>query len=139
IASGAVPPGALYYQINCGPPVQVGEPICISGAGPHHITFCKPGNNSNTFSITSIPYPSLSGTEWVSQACTGTLTSYGLETSTVTWSSVGNNPFYNSFLSCQSGCDSTTITPTGIFPPYIDYVVCGFVIGGCIPFYFCDT
>src|SRR4051812_22591538 len=42
IISGAVPPGALFYQINCGPPIAVGTPICLSGAGPHNLTFCKP-------------------------------------------------------------------------------------------------
>lgn len=42
IASGAVPPGALFYQINCGPPTPVGSPICLDGPGPHILTFCKP-------------------------------------------------------------------------------------------------
>src|ERR1041385_1752876 len=28
IVSGAVPPGALYYQVGCGPLVPVGQPIC---------------------------------------------------------------------------------------------------------------
>ena len=45
IASGAVPPGALFYQIDCGPITPVGAPICLNGAGPHNLTFCKPGNN----------------------------------------------------------------------------------------------
>jgi hypothetical protein len=39
IATGAVPPGALLYQIDCGPPTAVGEPICLSGTGPFHLTF----------------------------------------------------------------------------------------------------
>src|SRR5687767_3341662 len=30
IFSGAVPPGALFYQINCGPQVPVGQPICLT-------------------------------------------------------------------------------------------------------------
>src|SRR5437868_1442381 len=47
IASGAIPPGALFYQVNCGPSAQVGQYLCLSGPGPHHITFCKPGNNIN--------------------------------------------------------------------------------------------
>src|SRR5688572_23720822 len=45
IISGAVPGGALYYQINCGLPSPLGSPICLSGVGPHVLTFCKPGNN----------------------------------------------------------------------------------------------
>src|SRR5258705_6037069 len=57
IVSGAVPPGALYYQVGCGPLVPVGQPICVFGVGPHRITFCKPGNHPNTYSITSIPTP----------------------------------------------------------------------------------
>jgi len=31
IISGAVPSGALFYQIDCGPEIPVGEPICITG------------------------------------------------------------------------------------------------------------
>src|SRR5215203_3230766 len=31
IASGAIPPGALYYQIDCGPQTQVGQYVCITG------------------------------------------------------------------------------------------------------------
>ena len=79
IASGAIPPGALYYQINCGPPVPVGDIICLNGVGPHMLTFCKPGNNTNTYSITSIPEPSAGGTQWVSAACSGMLTAQGLD------------------------------------------------------------
>ena len=41
IASGAVPPGALFYQINCGPQTQVGAPICLTGVGPHFLSFFK--------------------------------------------------------------------------------------------------
>ena len=41
ILSGAKPTGALYYQIGCGPQTPVGQPICLSGPGPHILTFCK--------------------------------------------------------------------------------------------------
>ena len=140
IVSGAIPPGALYFQINCGPPHPVGEPICVYGVGPHIITFCKPGNNANQYAITSIPEPSLEGTQYVSQACTGDLKVWGLIDTSVYWSSVPPNPVYDSYLSCSSGCDSVTITPpANSLPPYIDYKVCGYVIGGCIPYYYCDT
>ena len=43
IVSGAVPGGALFYQIACGPLTKVGDPICVDGPGPHVLTFCKPG------------------------------------------------------------------------------------------------
>ncbi|MFZ9029379.1 MAG: hypothetical protein ACO2Z9_10220, partial [Crocinitomicaceae bacterium] len=55
-ASGAAPPGH-YYQIDCGPQTSVGEPICLTGAGPHHLSYCKPGNDANTFEITSYSEP----------------------------------------------------------------------------------
>ena len=140
IVAGAIPSGALFYQINCGPPQAVGQPICLSGPGPHIITFCKPGNNTNIYAITSIPVPSLAGTQIISQACKGTLVAEGLVKSTITWTSVPNNPVYNSYLNCTSGCDTVRITPPSFsLPPYVDYQVCGYVIGGCVPFYFCDT
>src|SRR4051812_19408500 len=51
IISGAVPGGALFYQVNCGTPSALGSPICLTGVGPHYITFCKPGNNNNVYQI----------------------------------------------------------------------------------------
>jgi hypothetical protein len=55
IASGAVPTGAIHYQINCGVTVPVGSPVCLDGVGAHVITFCKSDNNQNTYSFISIP------------------------------------------------------------------------------------
>ncbi len=139
IVVGAVPGGALYYQLNCGPPTSIGTPICLDGPGPHDITFCKPGNNLNVYQIASIPIPEVTGTEWVSEACTGNMSILGLEPATITWSSVPNNPTYNSFLSCASPCNSVSINPTGILPAFIDYQVCGYPLGGCYTTPFCDT
>ena len=140
IASGAVPPGALFYQVNCGPPIAVGQPICLNGPGPHLLTFCKPGNNNNTYEITSIPQPSLNGTQWVSQACTGEMQVSGLEDTSIIWTSIPYNAIYNSFLSCTNGCDSVSVIPSGAtLPAYVDYQVCGYVTGACLSVYFCDT
>src|SRR5688572_21470323 len=41
ISSGAIPTGALFYQIGCGGLQSVGTITCISGVGPHLVTFCK--------------------------------------------------------------------------------------------------
>src|SRR5688572_24899432 len=49
IYSGAIPGGSMFYQINCGPQIAVGQPVCLNGPGPHIITFCKPGNNANEY------------------------------------------------------------------------------------------
>src|SRR5687767_7539662 len=98
IVSGAVPPGALYYQVGCGPLVPVGQPICLFGVGPHRITFCKPGNNPNSYSITSIPAPFLQaqGSSFASPACPGTMNAFGLNPATITWTSIPSNAQYNS-------------------------------------------
>ena len=139
IISGAVPGGALFYQVNCGPPSPLGTPVCLSGAGPHYITFCKPGNNVNEYQIQSIPQPSAGGTEYVSQACTGYLSTEGLDPASITYTSVPFNALYNSYLSCTAGCDSSIVTPVGVAPAFVDYQVCGNVAGACGTVSFCDT
>jgi gliding motility-associated-like protein len=140
IYSGAMPGGSMYYQINCGPATAVGQPVCLSGAGPFIITFCKPGNNTNQYSITSISQPALNGIRYVSQACQGKLIATGLDENSIQWTTVPNNPIYNSYLNCSSGCDTVTISPpVNSLPAFIDYQVCGNVAGGCSSFPFCDT
>ncbi len=141
IASGAIPPGALFYQVNCGPPIQVGQPICLTGAGPHYLTFCKPGNNPNSYTITSLAQPPVIAmvSSIASPQCPAQLTVQGLAPSTITWTSMPPNAAYNSYLSCVTGCDTPTITPSGIFPPYVDYVVCGNSGTACTFSSVCDT
>jgi gliding motility-associated-like protein len=143
IASGAVPPGALYYQIDCGPPTAVGQPICLNGPGPYHITFCKPGNNQNTYSITSYAPPVINATisDIVSPQCTALISAQGtaFDEQTLSWTSIPFNATYNSFLSCTSGCDSAVVSPTGNLPPYVDYMVCGRGFDFCNSGAVCDT
>lgn len=131
IASGAIPPGALGYQINCGPYHMVGENICLDGTGPHRLTFCKPGNNPNTYAITSIPKPGVSPPVTVSDGCSATLSATGFEPSSITWTSVPFSQEYNDYLSCTSGCTTTTALYKTGAPPYIDYQVSGIPLGGC--------
>lgn len=142
IISGAVPGGALFYQVNCGPPTPVGEPICLNGPGPHIITFCKPGNNTNVYQINSIPGP-VAGTDiTINDGCSQTLVASGFEESTASWNSIypGSSGQYNNYLSCTSGCLSPTVTATGSnIPTYIDYVVCGLPESECASITVCDT
>jgi gliding motility-associated-like protein len=141
IIAGAVPGGALFYQIGCGPPTPLGQPICLSGPGPHLLTFCKPGNNENIYQITSIP-PAIGGTNIVvNDGCTDTLHATGFTPSTVTWNSIfpGAPGAYNSLLSCTSGCLNPIVTGAGSLPPYIDYVVCGQPAAMCNFATVCDT
>ncbi|MBS3915111.1 MAG: gliding motility-associated C-terminal domain-containing protein [Bacteroidetes bacterium] len=139
IYSGAAPGGSLYYSIGCVGTYPVGQPICLSGVGPHKVTFCKPGNNYNQYYIRSTPKPSISPDVVASQTCKQTLFVKGLEPDSVTWTSVPSNSTYNSYLSCTSGCDTVDVLPYGSFPSSVLYRGCGTVLGGCISNKFCDT
>ena len=141
IISGAVPGGALFYQINCGPPAALGEPICLNGAGPHVLTFCKPGNNDNVYQISSIPQPVVGNDITINDGCAGQLNAAGFDAATTTWNSVfpGASGAFNSYLSCTSGCLNPTVTGQGGAPPYIDYVVCGLPDAMCNTVTICDT
>ncbi len=141
IASGAVPPGALYYQIDCGPPTPVGSPICLNGPGPHHLTFCKPGNNANTFSITTYAEPIVGPDITLNAGCSGFLYANYYNVPSITWNSIypGNPGDYNYLLSCTSGCDTTYLTAPMSGPPYVDYLICGLDLPNCNPNPVCDT
>ncbi len=141
IIDGAVPGGALYYQVNCGPQTTLGLPICVSGVGPHKITFCKPGGNPNQYQITSIPGAVVGANISVNDGCTGTMNASGFNISTATWNSIypGALGAYNNYLSCTTGCQNPTITATGTIPPYVDYQICGSPASVCNFTAVCDT
>jgi large repetitive protein len=143
IASGAVPPGALYYQIDCGPQTQVGDYTCVSGTGVHTLTFCKPGNNTNTYAVTSIPRPLFPNDDTIRVACSKPITVLGLVTSTITFNSIfpGAAGQYNNYLSCASNCSTTIVTPQTGAPAFVDYQICGFPIADQCGFNVtvCDT
>lgn len=140
ICEGAVPPGALFYQIDCGPPVAVGNILCLNGAGPHHLTFCKPGNNTNVYCITSVPAPAVGPPQVASDGCIADIYVMGLEPSTIQWTSVVPDApgTYNNLLSCTQ-CENPTVTAPDVFPPFVDFMVCGQTIGGCAVTPHCDT
>jgi hypothetical protein len=141
IVDGAVPGGALFYQINCGPPSALGSPICLSGPGPHILTFCKPGNNDNVYQISSIPAATTGTNIVINDGCIGHITATGFNASTAVWNSVfpGTPGQYNSYLSCTSGCLNPTVTGSGTPPPFVDYVVCGQPAANCNFGTICDT
>jgi len=76
IASGALPTGSMYYQIGCSTPTAVGQMICLTGTGPYTLTFCKPGNNTNSYSITTVPKPYVSQDIKVYEGCNGKIAAY---------------------------------------------------------------
>jgi gliding motility-associated-like protein len=143
IVSGAVPPGALFYQIDCGPQIPVGQPICITGVGPHRITFCKPGNNENVYRISSIAMPIFPDDITTRIGCTKPFNIYGLESITINSinSSTGITTLgaFNSLLSCTN-CPNPVFTPGLATPAWIDYEICGGPLAsicGYVPV--CDT
>ena len=141
IFSGAVPSGALYYQIGCGPPTALGTAICLSGPGPHILTFCKPGNNANVYQITSIPKPLAGADISINDGCTKILSASGFNPSTVTWNSIypGAAGAYNNYLSCTSNCLTPNVVASGIAPAFVDYLVCGQPAAQCNFNIVCDT
>jgi large repetitive protein len=143
IASGAIPPGAMFYQIGCGPPTPVGTPLCLNGPGPYTLTFCKPGNNQNTYTVTSIMGPQTAPDVSTGFGCSVPMLVTGLQQPSITWTSIspGATGAYNSFLSCTSACSTSIVTPSGTYPNFVDYQVCGTPDAGVCSagLSFCDT
>lgn len=155
VESGADPGGALFYQVNCdGVPLSSpNNTICLDGAGPHNISYCKVGNNQNTYSITSIPTATTSNDIVSSPSCPDTLSVTGIDPTTITWNSIspGNPGDYNGFLSNLDGTDQgvngvpfgghsdVLMTPDNGAPAQIMYEVCATTLGGCGDDPFCDT
>lgn len=124
--SGAIPGGSLTYQIDCsGNPQFPGNTVCVSNKDSFTITFCKPGNNPNGYRIISKKKPEVLGDSVVYDGCSGLMIADSFKENTIQWRSVANNPFYDSLLSCTSGCDSTRINLLKGFPDSIQYQVSG--------------
>lgn len=139
---GADPAGSLYYSIDCMGSYPGGMVKCITGVGPHRITFCKPGNNKNIYTITSISKPNFPDDQRVRIGCSEQLVTLGIVSSSTTWQSIypGAPGAYNSYLSCTN-CASPNYTPATTAPAYVDYYVCGFPIASTCGYNFtvCDT
>lgn len=140
ITAGAIPGGALFYQVNCGPPQALGTAICLTGVGPHLITFCKPGTNANVYEISSIPAAVGGSNVIVNEGCTDTLVAEGFTTGTVNWTSIspGAAGAFNSLLSCTA-CTSPIVTGTATAPTSVTYQVCGTPLANCTFPTMCDT
>lgn len=150
---GAAPSGSLFYQVDCGPLTSVGTPLCLNGTGPFTVTFCKPGNNENCYSITSIPGAASGGDVITADGCKDTLTVTGLVQSTISWTSISPgslgqyNNYLNNLVNTQPGISGTAytgqstvvVTPQPGYPQVIYYKVCGNVSSICNSNTYCDT
>jgi len=142
IIEGAIPSGSLFYQIDCGPVIKVGEPICLEGGKDYILTFCKPGNNPNAYSIESIPGALFPDTVRTQVNCPVEIAVSGLEASTLRWRDVNTSAaVFNRYLSCTAGCDRVIATPDEEAEQFIRYEVCGVVSAENCPLTFevCDT
>jgi len=119
-------PGSYSYQIDCGALQTVDSLVCI-GPGTHCLTFCKPGSNLYTYILNQIPRPTFPPNDTVRAGCSKFINVYGLDTSSVTFTSIypGAVGAYNSYLSCTSNCTSPLFSPDSLAPAYIDYKICG--------------
>ena len=105
IYSGAIPSGAMFFQVDCGDPTPVGESFCVEGTGPFTITFCKPGNNQNEYYIQSIPAPPPVVNVTAIVSCEAEIIATGMQTASVVWNDITSGTgAYNSYLSCTTGC-----------------------------------
>ncbi len=141
VCGGALPPGALFYQIDCGIPTAIGDAICLFGVGPFSITFCKPGSNLNKFCITAVAEPGVGNDLTIAEGCYDSISTVGFEPTSLLWRSVfpGAIGAYNSYLDCTFDCEDVVVTPDNNPPPYVDYQVCGFALGLCDTTGLCDT
>lgn len=140
IATPPIPPGQ-FYQYECGPYVSAGEPLCVTGTGPHCIVYCKPGADLSQYSITVSNTIDASPDIAVSDGCTGIIWAVGFQESSIVWNSIfpGSYGQYNYFLDCPVGCDTTGVTPQAGYPPYVDYEVSGNMNSPCSAFATKDT
>lgn len=140
ICSGAVPSGSMFYQIGCGPPTAVGSVMCLNGVGPHTLTFCKPGNNPNSYCVTSVPAPTAGPDISINDGCSATMFATGFDTTTIQWTSVvpGATGQYDAYMDCNT-CSQVNVGWQAGAPAFVDYQICGSPIGGCGQTPTCDT
>ena len=122
-------PQSSFYSINCGPLIKIGESVCVTGLTTVCISFCKPGNEPNTYTITTASVIKASGDLLLRQNCSGTMTVSGA--TTATWRSIfpGSAGTYNNYLNTLTGT-SVTVTPQTGAPTEIRYEVTA--SGSCV-------
>lgn len=116
------------YQVNCAAYTALATKICLNGVTSVSISFCKNGNNPYDYKISASALVKGSADLTLRQFCSGTMSITGLQASSVRWESIFPGTvgqYNNNYLSCASGCSSTTVTPQAGSPAYIDYRVYG--------------
>lgn len=119
------------YSVDCGPPISIKNPACITGKTSVCISICKTGSNKISYVIRASSTIKGSQDLLLRQNCSGTMSVTGVTASTVNWTSIypGAAGAYNNYLSAVTGATSITVTPQTGAPEYIDYEVSG--TGAC--------
>lgn len=134
--------GSLNWQIGCGAPASLKDTICITGVGPHVLTFCKPGSDGGNYFMRSVAKPTFPSDQAVPLGCERPLEVLGVTANSVTWTSIapGAPGSLDSLLSCNN-CLTPTFTPYAVNQPSVSYEVCGYpLLDYCVgTFVFCDT
>jgi gliding motility-associated-like protein len=141
IVDGPTPSGSMGYQINCGPQIPVGQPICVDGTGPHVLSLCMPGNAKGRFVIKSIAAFEPQVDVTVTAGCRAVLRApIAFEESSITWTDLTGGGKYMSYLSFPNGNANPVVTSDVNPPAYVDYQVCGrSVASPCSTLPYCDV
>jgi hypothetical protein len=141
---GAKPSGAMFYQVDCGPPVAIGTPICLVGGRFYTVTFCKPGNNPNCYLIRSIAGGVAAKGLTTRVNCSKEISVTGLIENTIRYRDItSGDGRFTRFLSDSIGKSLVLFNPDSTAPNVIRYSVCGNIAaaaGGCTnSLISCDT
>jgi gliding motility-associated-like protein len=151
----ADPSGSGFYNIisggtilspgTCGPDIPGGQPACITGSGPHKITYHKPGSNKVKYYLKQIPKPIFPADNSTRVGCSLPLSIYGLNDISITAINSSNGTSnlsqYNTYMSCTN-CATPVFTPgiNSTYPYWIDYKICGSPMASiCGTYTPCDT
>jgi len=135
VTAGNLPPGDNYYYLDCSDSALIGDTLCITGSGPHRITFCAADFGTNDFKISQTGQNYVSKDIDVPGFCVDTMYIHGVKESTVTWNSIypGVSGAYNGYLDCSNGCDTVLVKTLAIplAPDSVLFEVSGELLGSC--------
>jgi len=125
IVEAGAAPAPHEWKIDCNDVSLDKNVVCMPGGSFHLFTFCKPGNNGETYTFRSVPGVIGSGNITTRVECNGQLSASGF-TGIPVWNSIspGVKGQYNSYLSSTSVANPT-FTADVNSPPVIQYEVCG--------------
>ena len=77
ICGGNQPTGSLFYQVDCGTPIPIGEAYCVAQAGVYEFTFCQPGSSQSQYCLRANSLPSTSNDFSIAYQCVDTMQAFG--------------------------------------------------------------